>query len=101
MDDEVRKEKADEEFEKKREEMRKRDEERLGKNRKRREKRKVAKGKGKGSAAGAGATANGDGTEAMDVESRKGPAVGGLGTGEAGSGATNPEEIGIVIHDDD
>ena len=45
MDDELRKEKADEEFERKMEEARKKDEEKTDKNRKRREKRKATKKK--------------------------------------------------------
>jgi hypothetical protein len=119
MEDEAQREKEDAEFEKKMEEMKKRDEEKTGKNRKRREKAKVRKGKGK-----KGGDGNGDG-EGMDIVVEKMAGRNGAGGSNSldkaanqkdtrsevaqptvekdtnGQGVSNPEEIGVIIHDDD
>jgi len=95
MDEEVAEEKADGDFEKKREAMRKKDEEKTGKNRKRREKNKKKKGD----------------KDDIRVEGKDGKA-----TEKAIRGrpllrkddepdgdevpATTPEEVGVIIHDD-
>lgn len=97
MDEEVAREKADEEFERKREELRKRDEEKTGKNRKRREKQKKKK------------VRNDEKGEAQDKVD-EGHAAGSLklSTGpkrENDDGvelpATTAEDVGVIIHDDD
>ena len=99
MDEEVAREKADEEFERKREEMRKKDEEKTGKNRKRREKKK---NKGK------------DGNWEADHAKQEGNTNGMIKPGHfASSGpkqdeesgdelpASTAEDVGVIIHDDD
>ena len=63
MDEELKKEKADEEYQRKLEEAKRRDEEKTDKNRKRREKRKATKKKVQG-----GAKQNANGAEKMDVD---------------------------------
>ena len=94
MDEEVAREAADADFEKKQAERKKRDEEKTSKNRKRREKLKMKKGKGE------------EGPE-KESEDRNGiPSGGGDGVekGEgAGQGAppASAETIGVIIHDDD
>ncbi|GAD96754.1 hypothetical protein ANI_1_2848024 [Paecilomyces variotii No. 5] len=103
MEQEVRKEKADEEFEKKREEQRRKDAEKTEKNRKKREKRKAGKNK-KGSAS------NGD--VEMKVDGPNGAAGGPTGGSKGvrqedvqaapdGTEARDHEEPGVIIHDDD
>lgn len=99
MDEEVAREKADEEFEKKREEKRKKDEGKTGKNRKRREKQKKqkeAKGdengkttdmKANGKAAGSLTTPSGPKRD-EEVDSEHIP-------------APTTEDVGVIIHDDD
>ncbi|KAI4238404.1 MAG: hypothetical protein LQ352_007877 [Teloschistes flavicans] len=105
MEEDVSKEKADEEYERKVEEMRKRDEEKTGKNRRRREKRK------------AGKKVKGDEDVEMGKEQefagangvkKLGPVVlpkNGIDGGNEGQedelAGKSVEDVGIVIHDDD
>ena len=97
MEEEVAKEKADAEFEKRREEMRKKDEEKTGKNRKRREKKR------KGNNGKEGAK---DEVEhgATDAQQRR-PPLSDLKPSRAAGGDDIPisavEEVGVIIHDDD
>lgn len=99
MDEDVAREKADEEFERKKEEMRKKDEEKTGKNRKRREKKK---NKGK------------DGNGEAEHDKQEGNINGKVKFGhvalseleqneESGDGlpAATAEDVGVIIHDDD
>lgn len=96
MDEEVAREKADEDFKKKREEMRKRDEEKTGKNRKRREKNKKKKG-GKGGTQGEGTDEKA--TERI-VERLHLPKKDDEPDGDD-LPATTAEDVGVIIHDDD
>ncbi|KAK4697243.1 PRKR-interacting protein 1, partial [Lecanoromycetidae sp. Uapishka_2] len=95
MDEEVAREIADEEFEKKREEMKRKDEEKTGKNRKRREKLKNKKkldGK-----------TEGQGVSTKEQEDTFGVS-GALPKHEVdgqGLPATTTEDVGVIIHDDD
>lgn len=103
MDEEVEKEKADRDFEAQREEKRKRDEERTEKNRKKRLKKKGKGGKKE---------PDEEAGEKM-VGVKKGPMVPTrpseasedgpeqLDGGLTGLPQKVPEEIGVVIHDDD
>lgn len=99
MDKEVAREKADEEFEKKREEMKKKDKEKTEKNRRRRDKKK---NKGKG------------GNAELDNDKPEGNINGKANLGRATlpgakkdeeSGdelpAQTAEDVGVIIHDDD
>lgn len=99
MDEEVAREKADEEFERKREEMKRKDEEKTGKNRRRRDKKK-SKGK--------------DGNAEVESDKREGSMNGKSKLGrvalpgpkqdeESGDElpATTAEDVGVIIHDDD
>jgi len=63
MDEEVRKEKGDEEFERRTEELRRRDEMKTGRNKAKREKMKARKLKGKGGGGGGGGRGQGGGGE--------------------------------------
>lgn len=96
MDEEVAREQADEDFEKKREEMKKKDEEKTGKNRKRREKLKNKK-RGDGKSEDKIGSVNGHKDDANDVHSalRKDEVY------EDRVPATIAEDVGVVIHDDD
>ncbi|KAI4093152.1 MAG: hypothetical protein L6R37_007419 [Teloschistes peruensis] len=105
MEEDVSKEKADEEYERRVEEMKKRDEEKTGKNRRRREKRK------------AGKKVKGDEDVEMGKEQqfagtngikKLGPVVlprndtdGGDDRQEEKVAGKSVEDVGIVIHDDD
>lgn len=99
MDEEVAREKADEEFERKREELKKKDEEKTGKNRKRRDKKKC---KGK------------DGNGEADHDKQEGATNGKIKLGritlpgpkqdeesEDEVPAATAEAVGVTIHDDD
>ncbi|KAI6785402.1 DUF1168-domain-containing protein [Emericellopsis cladophorae] len=119
MDEEVRREKENEQFEKEKAEREKRDEEKTKRNREKREKAKARKGKkGKGGTGGGGADqapqdaksndANGAKIVPRKLEARNGETDGkesGDGSkegeeGEEGAETTQPDE-GLVIHDDD
>lgn len=96
MDEEVAREKADAEFEKKREEMKKKDEEKTGKNRKRREK---LKNKKKSDGAGEGKDEKIAGQKnAANVAA--GPMPKDQVDGDA-MPVTTAEDVGVIIHDDD
>lgn len=103
MDEEVAREEADVDFEKKRDEQRKRDEEKTEKNRKRRERNKARKGgkEGKGNdertmevVKGGEVSVKPKGTRLPLPEQQQGLEDKGV----AGSVA---EEAGVIIHDDD
>ena len=108
MDEEVKREKADEEFERLKEERRKRDEAKTSKNKARREKLKAKKGK-----KGAGTEDGGEEVKGVQVskakgqsKKSKGEAIGAAdkddgGNPTAAEGLTRLEEIGVIIHDDD
>ncbi|KAL1857894.1 hypothetical protein Plec18167_001702 [Paecilomyces lecythidis] len=103
MEEEVKKEKADEEFEKKREEQRRKDEERTEKNRKKREKRKAAKNK-KGSASNGDVEMKVDGPNGAAGGSAEGNKGGHQENGQPvsdGAEARDYEEPGVIIHEDD
>ena len=101
MEDELKREKDNEEFERRREEMRRKDEEKTEKNRKKREKRK---GKGKQKGGGAGKAVSGPSvamkdtgdSEAAGCKEENATNGAGEGVGEA-----QPEERGVIIHDED
>ncbi|KAK2812785.1 hypothetical protein FQN50_001114 [Emmonsiellopsis sp. PD_5] len=110
MEDQLRVEQADEVFEKRREEIRKRDEERTEKNRRKREKKKMKAGKGKKGGKG------GDGGDGQmgdqGAEKRDGGVDGGIRTagpdksgskadGVEGGADQNGEVPGVIIHDED
>lgn len=102
MDEEVAREKADEAFERRKEEMRRRDEEKTGRNRRRRERKRGNKGKGKeGGAEGGGGKWEGDGVGKSKLSR---VALPGAEQGEE-SGDEVPaaiaEDVGVIIHDDD
>lgn len=97
MQAEVDKEKEDKDWEKEREEARRRDEEKTEKNRKRREKKKAARGKNGASGKGGGVP------ERMEVEKVsmvKGPA-GPRRDGNGAEGQAQQGEVGVIIHDED
>ncbi|KAK2761193.1 hypothetical protein FQN54_001714 [Arachnomyces sp. PD_36] len=108
MDEELRREKADEEYQRKMEEAKRKDEEKTDKNRKRREKRKATKKK-----AGSGKQ-NAGGGEKMDVDgedSKKpslpevkvttdGPANGNASSGEPPKNEEHTDP-GVIIYDED
>ena len=105
----MKREKADEDYERQKEERRKKDEAKTNKNKAKREKMKAKKGGKKGEGK------EGGGEEKMEVDmSKKKPQIrksvdaannatikdnGGNHT--AAEGPSNPEEIGVIIHDDD
>jgi hypothetical protein len=100
MDEEVKREKADEEFERKREEARRKDEERTEKNRKKREKRKATKNK-KGTQ---------NGTDGINLDKtpvkRLGPQTverrdDTTEDATEGTAKEHYEEPGVIIHDED
>ncbi len=99
MDEEVAREKADEEFERRREEMRKKDLEKTEKNKRRRDKKKNKRK---------------DGNEEVEGEKPEGKMNGKANLGrvtlpgpqrDEASGdeipATTAEDVGVIIHDDD
>ena len=97
MEDEVAKERADSEFEQRREQMRKKDEEKTGKNRKRREKKR--KGKDEKEAM----KENGQ-SEAMQSQHHYQaslPTFQPDSKVRSESSATAVEQVGVIIHDDD
>jgi flagellar biosynthesis/type III secretory pathway protein FliH len=108
MDEEVKKEEADKDFEEKREEMKKKDEAKTSKNKARRDKAKARKekAKGKGTADANGDNeAEADGTADGPVKKSLKPMIvsrddesDGL---ETGGEVKNADEIGIVFHDED
>lgn len=99
MDEEVAREKADEDFERKREEMRKKDEEKTGKNRRRRDKKK---NKGKD---GNGEAENEKQEESVNGKAKLGRVAlpGPKQDEESGDElpTTTTEDVGVIIHDDD
>ncbi|KAF6239286.1 hypothetical protein HO173_002547 [Letharia columbiana] len=99
MDEEVAREKADEEFERKKEETRKKDEEKTGKNRKRREKKKNKGKDGNGEADHDNQGGNMNGMSKLDRVTLPGLKQ------DVESGdelpATTAEDVGVIIHDDD
>lgn len=112
MDEEVKREKAQEAFEVGRAEQEKRDEEKTRKNREKREKMKARKGKkgkggGEGGKTAAGVVKKTGGDDARDDS----PAVGedgarhnndeGAKTDDADDQVSAPQNGGLVIHDDD
>ncbi|KAL4957247.1 hypothetical protein BDW69DRAFT_201471 [Aspergillus filifer] len=99
MQDEVDREREGNEWQKKQEEVRRKDEEKTEKNRKRREKRNKAKKGKKGGGAGASAAGQGDG---MDVTEDKGTSTtaAGSGGGEGQLVEVAVETPGVIIHDD-
>ncbi|KAG9258972.1 uncharacterized protein F5Z01DRAFT_12177 [Emericellopsis atlantica] len=115
MDEEVRREKENEQFEKEKAEQEKRDEEKTKRNREKREKAKARKGKkGKGGTGGAADQAaqdakssNTNGTKIVPrkLEARNGETDGKEAGDESKKGAEGAEteqpEEGLVIHDDD
>ena len=96
MEEEVAKEEADAEFEKKRVEMRRKDEQKTGKNRKRREKRKGKDGKEgtKDEAEHRPMHEQQDRRALLDLKPS-----GKLGEDDIPASAV--EEVGVIIHDDD
>lgn len=99
MDEEVAREKADDDFEKKREQMRKKDEDKTEKNRRRREKKK---NKGKG---GNPEVENDKSERHMNGKATVGRVtLPGPKQGEDSGDelpATTAEDVGVIIHDDD
>ncbi|KAK8107686.1 uncharacterized protein PG998_009699 [Apiospora kogelbergensis] len=106
MDEEVRVEKATEEFEKKRDELERRDDEKTRRNREKREKMKARKAKAKDKTPGGGAAKN-SATTTTSGGVNKGPRIvvnkgdddGDTDVKDAPSGATQ-EPQGIVIEED-
>lgn len=104
MQREVDQDKADEEWQRKREEARREDEERTEKNRRKREKRRVAKGRGQSGQNNGG---NGGGATGMEVDGGGGKKKEGdlgkhkaLADGEEGTGQPQEEGPGVIIHED-
>lgn len=99
MDEEVAREKADEEFEKKRDEMRKKDEEKTGKNRRRRDKKKNKGKDGNSEAENDKQEGNTNGKAKLGHVTLPGPKQ----DEESGDElpATTAEDVGVIIHDDD
>jgi hypothetical protein len=96
MQEEVDRETGDKEWESKRNEARKKDEMKTGKNRRKREKAKARKEQAKGG--GAGAAPEKRSLRPMEVKAVD------SGTGEEGEHLENVgvvEEAGVIIHDDD
>ncbi|DAA79063.1 TPA_exp: Uncharacterized protein A8136_2848 [Trichophyton benhamiae CBS 112371] len=98
MEEELKKEKDDIEFNKAREEAKRKDEEKTEKNRRKREKRK----KGKGKKGKSGGDDDGGGNDATDA-AVKGRATNGDATvsGTKEDGHDNGEVPGVIIHDED
>ncbi|EFR05053.1 hypothetical protein MGYG_08061 [Nannizzia gypsea CBS 118893] len=98
MDEELKKEKDEIEFNNAREEARRKDEEKTEKNRRKREKRK--KGKGKKGKSGGGDEDGGNG--AVDGAVKDGTADGDAAApGVNGDGHENGEVSGVIIHDEE
>lgn len=103
MDEEVAREKADEEFEARQAELRQEDEAKLRRNQAKREKARMRKAKGKnggnggGEGEGGGAGKKRLGAAKVVSEGGRGPEADGVGEGEDGG----VEAGGITIHDDD
>ena len=97
MDEEVKKEKETEEWEKEKMERERRDEERTRKNAKKRERAKKRKGKGKENEKGGKEDGRIQVGTVVQEEVRGGE--------KAGTGSqvneSNPDEIGVIIHDED
>lgn len=108
MDEETKSEQQNKEFEEKMEEMRKKDSAKTNKNKARRDKAKARKQKkaengetGSGSAAENGAE-NGGKKPAQGLKRRQPESDDPADSAANGSAeATNPDEVGIVIHDED
>ncbi|KAI4201329.1 MAG: hypothetical protein LQ350_003367 [Teloschistes chrysophthalmus] len=105
MEEDVSKEKADEEYERRVEEMRKRDEEKTGKNRRRREKKKAGKKVKGDEEVEMGKEREFSGTNGIKklgpvVLPRNGP-DGDDDRQEEEVAGKSVEDVGIVIHDDD
>ena len=100
MQEEVDRENEGAEWQRKQEEVRRKDQEKTEKNRRRREKRNKAKAKGakKGAAAG-GAAESGKGSDEMDVTEEKGVTTN--KTGEEDQAEAAVETPGVIIHDDE
>jgi hypothetical protein len=103
MDEEVRKEKESEEFDRLKEEREERDREKTRKNREKREKMKARRGKGK---SGAGGSGGGERRIERDdtIKDLKRSGVdhtGGHDIGENGEVIASVQEVGLIIHDDD
>lgn len=107
MEEEVRKERTEEEFQTKQEELRRKDEEKTEKNRKRREKIKARKQKGDAGEDGADADKNnGKRTNGMDLAAGRLPMSEPRGERDVEHVNRNgevkaSEEVGIVICDED
>ncbi|KAL1978401.1 hypothetical protein VTN31DRAFT_1260 [Thermomyces dupontii] len=116
IEEEVQREKADAEFQRKREELRRKDEEKTEKNRRKREKKRAAAAKKKATAsAQANGTANGSDADDMAVEKQN--QGGSEQRGRLGPRGPKPdgddsvpvdadqpaglEEQGVIIHDED
>ncbi|KAI4238310.1 MAG: hypothetical protein LQ349_001181 [Xanthoria aureola] len=102
MEEQVAKETADQAYERKMEEARRRDEEKTSKNKKRREKMKARKGKkgGKGDVD----MMSGQEDEGVKKMKKMGPAkvpMGASGGDEEEPVVKSVEDVGVVIHDDD
>ncbi len=108
MDEEMKKEKATEEFEKKQQELRQKDEAKTNKNKAKREKAKMRKQMKKGEGPGTmevdapeGTAQNGEQRDGKDTESAKKSASQSEGNGvQSGDTPVVVEETGVVIHDD-
>ena len=104
MDEEVARESADAEFEKKRVEQRKKDEEKTERNRKKREKQKGKKG-GKGRNGGSAQDGTRKGQVPKAVNGDKGDDTAGNTEdmdNEAEDANLKPaDDVGVIIHDDD
>ncbi|KAL8995223.1 MAG: hypothetical protein Q9169_004987 [Polycauliona sp. 2 TL-2023] len=105
MEEQVSKEKADEEYERKMEEAKKKDEEKTSKNKKRREKMKARKGKkGVRGDVEMGSGQEDEGAEGVKKMKKLGPAkipMGVSGGDEDEPAVKSVEDVGVVIHDDD
>jgi hypothetical protein len=107
MDEELTVEKANEEFERKREEARRKDEAKTEKNRRKREKRKAAKEKNAPATAKKPSDGNSaDEDMAVDPPASRKPypslTHGGMTASKMDHSLhQNPEEDGVIIHDDD
>ena len=101
MEDELKREKENEEFERRREEMRRKDEEKTEKNRRKREKRR---GKGNQKGGGAGKAVSGpsvamkDNADSEATESKEDIVTNGAAEG---ADKVQPEERGVIIHDEE
>ncbi|KAL9634403.1 MAG: hypothetical protein Q9204_003019 [Flavoplaca sp. TL-2023a] len=104
MEEQVAREKADEEYERTMEEKRKRDEEKTSRNKKRRERMKARKGKKGKDDVEMGSGEEDEGTEGVKKMKKLGPAkvpVGPSGGDEVEQVLKSVEDVGVVIHDDD